>query len=132
MQYETERDKPGQAVAPVGRAGEEMADRVGAVRLWERAAGDHRLPGAVPADGRGAVRRLHPGGDRGLRRVRDGGHRGADGAAGGLRGAVPQGGLRRPVPGAVHGHGASGEGAPGRSRTRAEHGSGQDRAQRGH
>lgn len=33
----------------------------------------------------------HPGGDRGLRRVRDGGHRGADGAAGGLRGAVPQG-----------------------------------------
>lgn len=68
-----------------------MADRVGAVRLWERAAGDHRLPGAVPADGRGAVRRLHPGGDRGLRRVRDGGHRGADGAAGGLRGAVPQG-----------------------------------------
>ena len=34
--------------------------------------------------------------------------------AGGLRGTVPQGGLRRPVPGAVHGHGASGEGAPGR------------------
>ncbi len=42
-----------------------------------------------------------------------------------------KGGLRRPVPGAVHGHGASGEGAPGRV-GRAEHGSGQDRAQRGH